>query len=151
MAIGESFPDVFEDGHRQLAFDDGFASRKGGVLAGNGNDAGQTLGLHGLECAEGGAVVGSHNSVDIVVGGCENVLHNLQSIGVVPVFDPLVGHDLNLAGIHEGLDNFHLTISEQDGIIICGASPSMTNLPLSTTAVTPRPWARPTSTLSNDK
>ena len=79
---------ILEIGDGELAAGDGVAARFGGVLAGYGNLAGQAPDLHGLEGAEGGAVVGGHDRVELALGGGQDVLHRLLGVGGDPSSRP---------------------------------------------------------------
>ena len=93
--------DVFEDGDGQFTLDDAVTTIGGGILTGDRYLASQSLGFHRLESAEGGAVIGGDYGVDIIAGGGEDVFHQLEGIGGIPVVDPLIGNDFDL--VHVGL------------------------------------------------
>src|SRR6202048_726105 len=68
---------VLEDRGGELTAGDGVSAGLGGVLTGECVLAGQAGGLHGLEGAQGGAVVGGDHRVELLAGGGEDVLHEL--------------------------------------------------------------------------
>ena len=45
-----------------------------------------------------------------------------MALAAIPVLDPLVGDDLDLAGVDEGLEDFHLAGADQVGVVVGGAS-----------------------------
>ncbi len=114
--------DVFQNRDGQFALDDAVAAISSGVLARNRHLAGQSLGLHGLERAEGGAVIRSDNRIDIVAGSSQQVFHQLESVGGVPVLDALLGDDFDDALIDVGLQDFGLALGEQGGVVVGGGT-----------------------------
>src|SRR5256885_3959350 len=113
---------VLEDRDGELTAGDGVAAGLGGVLTGDGDLAGQAGGLHGLEGAQGGAVVGGDHRLELLAGGGEDVLHELLGVGWIPVLHPLIGDDLDLAGLDERVEDLHLALPEQVGGVVGGAS-----------------------------
>src|SRR6267378_5847084 len=88
---------VLEHGHALGALDDADGPRQLGVLAGDGDLAGEPLRRQGLDATAGGAVVRGEDRVDLVLVRGERLLAQLLRLGGLPVLDELVHHDLDVA------------------------------------------------------
>ncbi len=95
-----------------------------GVLAGHGDLAGELLGGEGLDGATGGSVVGSQNGVNLVLGGGQGVLDDVQGVRGQPVGHGLVGNDLDVARVDQGLDELHRASLNSLALLSAG-SPDM--------------------------
>ena len=113
---------ILEYGDGELAAGDGIATSLGGVLAGDGHLARESLDLHGLEGAEGGAVVGSHDRVKLALRAGEDVLHHFLGVGGIPVLHALLEHHFEVSLVDEGFEDFHLAGAEEGGVVVGGAS-----------------------------
>ncbi len=98
------------------------AALRGGVLPGDGYLARQPLGLQRLDGADRGSVVGGDDRVDLVVLRGKDVLHDLGGCRGIPVVHPLIGNDLDLAFVDEGLQDLHLAVADQIGVVVGRAS-----------------------------
>ena len=95
-----------------------FAAIGSRILAGDRHFACQALSLHGLKFTQSCTVIGSDYAIDLVLLRGEDVLHHLLGIGGIPVFHPLIGDDFDDALVDIGLNDFHLAIANQVGIIV---------------------------------
>jgi hypothetical protein len=58
----------------------------------------------------------------------EDVLHQLEGVGRVPVLHPLVGHDLDPAVVDILLEHLVLALAEEHGVVIGGAAAELHHL-----------------------
>ena len=80
----------------------------------------QLLLAQGLDGAARGAVVAGHHRVHLVVVAGERVLHDLERLDRLPVLGPLVGDDLDVALVDQGLQDVHLALAQQAGVVVGG-------------------------------
>ncbi len=69
-----------------------------------------------------GPIVGGDNGIDLVVLRREDVLHDLGCRRGIPVVYPLVSDDLDLAAVDERLQDLHLAVADEDGVVVRRAS-----------------------------
>mgnify|MGYP003646884983 CR=1 FL=1 len=70
--------------------------------------------------ATGGAVIGSDNRIDAIVGRGQNLLHVALRVGGQPAIGIGFAHDLDLAGVNRLLQHFLLTAAQEIRVRVGG-------------------------------
>ena len=88
------------------------------VLARDRDRAGQALSRQRRDDAAGGAVIGGHNRVDLVVVGGQELLHVLLRIGGQPAVGIGLADILDLAAVDGLLQHLHRAREQEIGVRI---------------------------------
>ena len=81
-----------------------------------------------VQCAEGGAIIGGDDRINLVLLRGQDVLHDLVGVGRIPVVHPLIGDNLDHTLVHVGLEDFILALAEEDGVVVGGGAAELDQL-----------------------
>ena len=121
--LGSFRSDQFErlvHGHGLGAVDHALDRGQVGVLPGDRHLARQFLRGQGLDRTARGGVVGGDDGVDFVVVTGQGVFDDAQGFGGVPLLDPLLADDLDVALVDGWLQHLHLAFAQYLGVVVGG-------------------------------
>ena len=120
-AVGERL-DGLVDGHGLLARGDSLHGVELRVLARDEHLADQARRFEGRDRAARRAVVRGHDGLDVAVRARDGVLRQAQSLVGLPLLGELVGDDLHVAAVNRRLEDVHLPLAQEQGVVVGGRS-----------------------------